>query len=85
MELRTDIASCSNRPPCTTGGGENLERPIFRNFKITNINIMKDEIFDGFIFEFISFNFNKLLQQFDNFLNFTILIFQMVTLYFFYF
>ena len=44
---------------------------------------MKDELFDGFILEFISFNFNKLLQQFDNFLNCTILIFQMVKLYFF--
>ena len=40
------------------GGGQNLEwqnveRPIFRNFKITNIKITKDELFDSFIFEFI--------------------------------
>ena len=40
------------------GAGQNLERrnverPIFRNFKITNIKIMKDELFDSFIFEFI--------------------------------
>ena len=39
------------------GGGQNLEgrnvdRPIFRNFKITNIKITKDELFDNFIFEF---------------------------------
>ena len=31
----------------------NVERPIFRNFEITNINITKDELFDSFIFEFI--------------------------------
>ena len=30
-----------------------MERPIFRNFKITNIKIAKDEIFDYFIYEFI--------------------------------
>ena len=40
------------------GGGQNLERrnverPIFRNFKITNDKITKDELFDSFIFEFI--------------------------------
>ena len=30
----------------------NVERPIFRNFKIANINITKDELFNSFIFEF---------------------------------
>ena len=35
------------------GGGQNLERPIFRNFEITNIKISKDELFDSFISEFI--------------------------------
>ena len=40
------------------GRGQNLEwrnvkRPIFRNFKITNIKITKDELFDSFIVEFI--------------------------------
>ena len=40
------------------GGGQILERrkverPIFRNFKIANIKITKDELFDSFIFEFI--------------------------------
>ena len=40
-----------------TAGGRNLEqwnveRPIFRNFKIANIKITKDELFDNFIFEF---------------------------------
>ena len=39
------------------GGGQNLERrnveqPIFRNFKIANIKIMKDELFGSFILEF---------------------------------
>ena len=29
----------------------NIERPIFRNFKITNIEIKKDELIDSFIFE----------------------------------
>ena len=37
------------------GGDQNLERrnverPIFRNFKITNIKITKDELFDSFYF-----------------------------------
>ena len=31
----------------------NVERLTFRNFKIANIKIMKDELFDGFIIEFI--------------------------------
>ena len=40
------------------GGGQNLERrnverPIFRNFKITSIKITKDQLFDSFIFKFI--------------------------------
>ena len=30
-----------------------VERPIFRNFKITNIKIGKDQFFDYFIYEFI--------------------------------
>ena len=39
------------------GEGQNLERrnveqPIFRNFEIANIKIMKDELFDNIIFEF---------------------------------
>ena len=38
------------------GGDQNLERrnvvrPVFRNFEIANIKIMKDELFDTFIFE----------------------------------
>ena len=41
-----------------TGGVQNLEqqnveRPIFRNFKIANIKTTKDELFDSFIFELI--------------------------------
>ena len=31
----------------------NVERPIFRNFEITNIKIAKDQLFDHFIYEFI--------------------------------
>ena len=58
-------------------GGQNLERrnvkrPIFRNFKITNIKITKNELFDSFIFEFI-FSF------FINYLH-NLIIFQMVKL-----
>ena len=42
------------------GGGENaerrnIERPLFRNFKIANIRIMKDELFDSFVFDFFLF------------------------------
>ena len=29
----------------------NVEQPIFQNFKIANIKIMKDELFDNFIFK----------------------------------
>ena len=40
-----------------TGGSQNLEwrnveRPIFRNSKVSNIKITKNELFDSFIFEF---------------------------------
>ena len=47
----------------STGGGQNLERAnversIIRNLKIANIKIMKDELFDNFIFEF-NFSFVK--------------------------
>ena len=50
------------------GGGQNFERRnverlTFRNFKIANIKITKDEIFDSFIIKFI-FSF------FRNYLNF---------------
>ena len=50
-----------------TGGGQNLERrnverPVFRNFEVANIEMKKDELFDNSIFElFFSF--------FRNFLN----------------
>ena len=45
------------RPDVCVGGGQilerrNVERPIFRNLKIPNIKITKDELFDSFIFEF---------------------------------
>ena len=50
----------------------NVERPIFRNFKITNIKIAKDELFDSFIFEFI---FSLLINYLHN-----LIIFQMVKL-----
>ena len=30
----------------------NVDRPIFRNFKIANIIMTKDELFDSFIFDF---------------------------------
>ena len=61
------------------GGGKNLERrnlerPIFRNFKITNIKITKDELFDSFIFEFI-------FSSFINYLN-NLIIFQIVKYWF---
>ena len=41
------------------GGGvqnlecSNVERPGFRNVKITNIKVSKDKLFDYFIYEFI--------------------------------
>ena len=38
-------------------------RPIFRNFKITNIKITKDELFDSIIFKFIFSLFINYLQN----------------------
>ena len=48
----------------STGGGQNLERRnvkrlIFRNFKIANIEITNDELFNNFIFEF-NFSFFRI-------------------------
>ena len=37
-----------------------VERPKFRNFKIANIKITKEELFDSFIFELI---FLKLFEH----------------------
>ena len=48
----------------------NVERPIFWNFKITNIKIAKDELFDYFITNlfFIIIFLNYLtLKVFNNF------------------
>ena len=49
------------------GGGQNLERlneerPIFRNFKIANIEITNDDLFDIVIFEFIFLFFRNYLN-----------------------
>ena len=42
----------------------NVERPIFQNFEITNIKLEKNELFDYFIYEFIFyFYFFKLLEH----------------------
>ena len=42
----------------------NVERPTFRNFKITSVKIAKDEKFDYFIYEFIIYYyFFKLLEH----------------------
>ena len=57
----------------------NVERLTFRNFKIANIKITRDELFDSFIVEFI-FHFLEIiwiLKIFNNFVNCKILIFQM--------
>ena len=51
-----------------SGGGQNFERRnverlTFRNFKIANIKITKNELFDSYIIEFISFFRNYLNTQ----------------------
>ena len=63
------------------------DRPIFRNFKIANIKMTKDELFDNFIFEFNFSLFRNHLntQNFNNFSSCEILIVQMVELNFFHF
>ena len=38
--------------------GENVERPIFRNFKITNIKITKDELFKIGLFLNLFFHYS---------------------------
>ena len=51
------------------GGGQNLERrnvelPIFRNFKIANIKMTKEDLFDNFIVGYdFSFFINHLNSQ----------------------
>ena len=63
----------------------NVERPIFRNFEIANIKIMKDELSDNFIFEF-NCSFLEIIwtpKILNNFSSCGILIFQMVELHFF--
>ena len=52
----------------------NVERPVFRNFKTVSIKIIKDELFDNFIFEFI-------FSLFINYLH-NLIIFQMVKYWF---
>ena len=52
----------------TLGGDQNLERrnverSIFRNFKIANIKVTKDELFDNFMIDFLFFIFDKLFKQ----------------------
>ena len=47
------------------GGGQNLEqpnveRPIFRKFETSNIEITKVELYDFFIFEFILYFYDCL-------------------------
>ena len=65
----------------------NVERPVFRNFKITDIKIAKDQLSDYFIYEFwvCSFFLNNLNTKywiiFPNFTNF--LIFKFRKLYYF--
>ena len=49
------------------GGGQNLERrnverSILQSFKIANIKMTKDELFDSFIVELIFFIFYKLFE-----------------------
>ena len=53
------IRFSSRRTP-ETGGGQNLERSIFRNFKMANIKMTKGELFDNFIFEYI-FHFLEII------------------------
>ena len=55
----------------------NVERPIFRNFKITKFEIAKDELFDNLIYEFtFCYYFFKFLEHskyliiFPNFIDF---------------
>ena len=58
------------------GGSQNLERLKFRNFKVANIKIKKDEFFDSFLIVFFHFlDIIWILKIFINFSNCKILIF----------
>ena len=78
LKLRVNVYYKNNeiyKTPGDLGGGQNLERrnvkqPLFRNFKITNIKITENELFDSFIFEFI-------FSLFINYL-YNLIIFQIV-------
>ena len=57
----------------------NVERPIFRTSKISNIKRMKDELFDYIIFDFLNFdnclNYSKYMiytRKIENLQNFEI-------------
>ena len=47
----------------------NVERLIFRNFKITNVKLRNDEFFDSFSFEFI---FSLFINYLENLIIFLI-------------
>ena len=60
----------------------NVERPIFRNFKMSNIKITKDELLDfkfSFFFICLFFKFFRTFQIYDNFPNWKFLEFRWVS------
>ena len=67
----TFLVKCEIQRVFCMSGVQNLEwlnvgRSIFRNFKITNIRIANDELFDYFIYEFIFYYyFLKLIDFFQ--------------------
>ena len=66
--------SLSKKCVCLWGGGQNLERPIFRNFKISNNKIIRDSII---LFSNLIFHFLKILLTPKN-----LIIFQVVKYWF---
>ena len=59
------------------GGGQNLERRnverlVFRNFKIANIKIKKGELFDNLILELFFFISQKIFEYLKNLMIFDI-------------
>ena len=62
-----------------SGGGQNfeqrnVERLKFRNFKVANIKMTKDQFFDSFIIVFFHFlDIIRILKIFNNFSNCKIL------------
>ena len=79
IEWTNNFKICQFLCGCQNLERQNIERPIFRNFKITNIKITKNELFHNFIFDFI---FSLFINYLHNLIIFQIVTFNAFFIYF---